>query len=375
MYEGAGPQVKGVVSMCYGDRPMVDATIHVLRQIDVADWIDLRALEAIAPRVGTVEPQVGPALPSGIVPIEQPLDLGLGRIQVGPFDTQVRLRVFDFGVAALRFTFQSVDGSSAALVQLSLDLATHAQAFDGETRRLWAQLEPTVRPALRPNEESLGKTLLEDFTVFVLPSRLEDRSAEEIFAHVLMGEPLGRRLAPSLVHGIAGRAIQYYEDDLVLLARDVALIVEPGGAEDLVDVFELASAQLLEYRFYDALLTRSRAELTRDTARANTAGWIFRSPFAPLARRAALLALEVGEMTDRLEGAITLVGDSYTVEVYREVAKRFRLERAANAIREKVETLASVSEALGSQVESRRSLLLEAMVILLIAIEVIGALR
>ncbi|MBI2895515.1 MAG: hypothetical protein HYY06_18305 [Deltaproteobacteria bacterium] len=353
---------------------MVDTTVHVMRQLDVADSIDLEKLDGARSAAG-LERLSDPALPAGLVPVRQPLDLGLGRFDVGPFSTEARLRVFDFGVAAIRFTFNVPDSSASALAQLSLDLQSHSASFDLAARRVWGEIERKARPALRPGDELLCRTLIEDFTVFVLSARLDDRSAEEIFAHVLLGEPLSRRLAASLVHRIANHAIQYYEDDLVLLARDVALVVEPGGAEDLVDVFEVASAQLLEYRFYDALLARAHGELARDAAQANTTGWIFRSPFAPLARRAAIMALEVGEMTDRLEGAITLVGDSYTVKVYREVAKSFRLERAAAAIRDKIDILASVSEALGSQVHSRRSLLLEVMVIALIAIEVFGALR
>src|SRR5205807_927270 len=96
--------------------------------------------------------------------------------------------------------------------------------------------------------------LMEDFTVFVLPQVPEtDGGSERVFAHILLGEPANRKLAASIVGEVSRRAIRYYEDDLVLVDYDAAVVVDKEEATDLVDIFEVASAQLLELRFYDAL--------------------------------------------------------------------------------------------------------------------------
>ena len=167
---------------------------------------------------------------------------------------------------------------------------------------------------ITPWEDQASPQLMEDFTVFVLPA-VPDGILDEMVAHVLLGEPANRKLAPVVVREIAARAIRYYEDDSVAVDYDTAIVVEAGGAPDLVDIFEIASSQLLELRFYDALLGRALSSLARDVRHARTAAWLLRSPFRKLSRRAAGLVLEIGELTDRLERAITLVGDTYSVQI------------------------------------------------------------
>ena len=353
---------------------MTDVTVHALRQIDIAESIDLDELRRLvggAPlpagaRLGPVEP----ASP-GVVPSSPPVDLTLADVTVGPFTTRVRVRVFDFGVVALRFTFARSGITNGDLVRLGTEVAAQSDPFDREARRLWEVLAPAVGSALTPGES--GIELEEDFTVYVLSGPLPDEAGEATLVHLLLAEPETRRLAPALRRGFLDQAIRYYEDDLLLLAWDTAVIVEATGALDVVSVLEIASAQLLEVRYYDAVVRRATAALTADAARARTTWWLIRSPFTALARRAATLALEVGEIGDRLETAITLVGDSYTVTVYREAARRFRLVESRQAVQSDIETLAAVSETFGTDVQSRRSIVLEVLIILLIFIELLRA--
>jgi hypothetical protein len=217
---------------------------------------------------------------------------------------------------------------------------------------------------------------MEDFTVFVLPELLTgELSPDATFAHMILGEPRSQKLAASTVQELSRRTIRYYEDDLVIVDFDAAVIVDKTGAPDLVDIFEIASAQLLELRFYDGMLGRALERLLRDVRLARTAVWLFRSPFRELARRAAVLALELGELTDRLERAITLVGDTYSTQVYRDAALRFRLAETTASVREKLGIIGRVSEALGHEIYARRDLVLEILVIVLIAVEVVIAFR
>ena len=80
-------------------------------------------------------------------------------------------------------------------------------------------------------------------------------------------------------------------------------------------------------------------------------------------------------MTESLERAITLVGDTYSSQIYRETALRFRLAEARDAVREKVTIIERMSEVLGHEIHSRRDVVLELLVIILIGIEVVVAFR
>jgi len=361
---------------------IVRATIHLLRQLDVGDSVDLervaKLLASRGPRRGaTILRGPDPAAGAGVVLRQEPLDLNLGQVQVGSISSDVRARIFDFGAVGIRFTFELENPKPSELVEMANRLAAESATFDAQARAQWAQLAAQIRDAVIPWEEEPPLTnLIEDFTVFVLPCELDHPlCSEHVLAHVLLGEPDERRLAPSTIQDLARRTIRYYDDDLVLVDYDAAIIVDKEDPADLVDIFEIATAQLLELRFYDAMLSRSMERLLRDVRRARTTTWLLRSPFRELARRAAILALELGEMTDRLERAITLVGDNYSVMIYREATIRFRLAETRTSVREKVSIIDRLSEALGYEIHARRDLILETLVVFLIGLEMIIAFR
>jgi hypothetical protein len=359
----------------------VQPNVHILRQIDVGDSIQLDLVarcreRRVLTRGTTVLGASLQAAAPGVVLRREPVDVRLGRVEVSGFSTEVRARLFDFGVVAFRFTLALGETDAEALIDLGYRLARESAAFEAKAKSLWQELASDLEGAVIPWEEEAATLLTEDFTVFLL---LEvprgDFPPEKAIAHMLLGEPRTQKLAPSTVQELSRRTIRYYEDDLVIVDFDAAVIVDKDGAPDLVDIFEIASSQLLELRYYDAMLGRSLEGLLRDVRRARTAVWLFRSPFRELARRAAILALELTEMTDRLERAITLVGDSYSTQIYRETALRFRLAEASGSVKEKLSMIDRVSEGLGHEIYARRDLVLEILVIVLIAVEIAIAFR
>ncbi len=359
---------------------MSEVAVHVLRQIDVADGIDLARLSN---ELRSLEPTRGAAVlraperasGAGVVLRNEPLDLRLGRRHVGSFTTNVRLRVFDFGVVGVRFTFTVEVEDGPALIDVAARVNADSTSFDREARSLWKELAGKAGDAVAPWEDQQAQPLIEDYAVFVLPKVPEVPDLDDTLARVLLAEPMKRRLAPSLVREIARRSIRYYEDDLVLVEYDTAVLIEDAGSALLVDLFEIASAQLLEFRYYDALLGRALAALASDVRRARTAAWLLRSPYSVISRRAASLALEVSELNDRLERAITLVGDTYTVQIYREAAVRFRIPEAGSAVREKIGMIGRVAEVVGREVQTRRDMALELLIILLIFLELVIAVK
>ncbi|MGA2449049.1 MAG: hypothetical protein ABTD50_10265 [Polyangiaceae bacterium] len=359
----------------------MDVSVHVLRQIDVADSIDLtrlsEALRELEPTRGAAVVR-GPERPTGagVVLRNEPLDLQMRQRTVGGFASSVRLRVFDFGVVGVRFTLVARTPAVADLIGLAASIAAESGAFDREARNLWKDISVHARDAVSPWEEAPAVPLIEDYTVFVLPKAPDAEDADDALAHVLFNEPARRRLSRSLVKEVGRRAIRYYEEDLVIVDYDTAILVDETGGAPLVDIFEIASAQLLEFRYYDALLSRALGALAADVRQARTAAsLIIRSPYSRVSRRAASLALEVSELNDRLERAITLVGDTYTVQVYREASLRFRLAEAGNAVREKIGMIGRAADVVGREVQTRRDTALELLVVFLILLEIIIAIK
>ena len=74
----------------------------------------------------------------------------------------------------------------------------------------------------------------------------------------------------------------YFEDDLVILNWDNALMIEPSGSMEIADILEFANAQLLELRYYDDVVDKELGPFTgtfrkraprRSGKSRNTRGW------------------------------------------------------------------------------------------------------
>jgi hypothetical protein len=347
---------------------------HILRVIDVGSSVDLtaatRALHGKrGPDLLTAPGRRGGGA-SGVKLAMPPLDLDLGKQTVAGREVTLRVRLFEFGVASFRFELDLSGYTPAELIALAAEVEDDG-GFDGAAREAWAALAPKLDRAVR---EPLVVDFVEDYAVFVL-ARDPDAgggapSPGETITRLLLGEADPQRLASEQIEAVRARAIRYFADDLVVVDYDAAVIVDPACGAELVDLFELATARLLELRYYDALLAKAcEAIVVTTAARGSSARFWRRSPFAGAAERAATLLLELTQLTDRFERSITLLGDAHSVLVYQEAEARLRIAEAQRGVDEKLTSLARFAEVLGDQLHERRGLTLESVVVLLIAIE------
>lgn len=350
-----------------------EATAYVLRLLDVGAAIDLdlalRQLKGWSVQRGpsTLRGPLG-AGAGGVLLSQSPVDVDCGEVEVGGATVAARFRLFEFGIASVRFALAIGHLDGDGLVELAASVEDDA-GYDEVARALWVKLGADLGPAVRsPGEISF----IEDYSVFVLPEAPgpAERS-DELLARLLLGEDSERALSRQQIDEALSRGVRYFADDLVLVDYDAAVVVDPTCSAELVDIFELSSAHLLELRYYDQLLSRSVATLVAEAARRQG---LLRSPFYKLTERAMLLVLEVGELADDFSHAITLMGDTYSVQVYRLSAERLRIAEAAAAVHQKLEALARSAEALHSHVEARRGVALEVLVVVLIALEIALAL-
>jgi hypothetical protein len=189
---------------------------------------------------------------------------------------------------------------------------------------------------------------VEDYVLFEFARVRGTKPADEALAalepaRLILAEP-DRELSPAAVEGHISRALSYYVDDAAVIGWNAALVLDPDGSRDELEVLEVATARLLELRYYDRLLAKELASVYDAVARARGSFGLLRSPFEAVTRRAAQLFVEMTDLYDRVEGAITLVGDAYTARLYREASLRFRLDAYSAAVKEKLGTLARVAE-------------------------------
>src|SRR4029079_5096515 len=129
----------------------------------------------------------------------------------------------------------------------------------------------------------------------------------------------------------------YYKDDLVILTWDRAFIYEPRGDSDVIDVLEVANAQLLEMRYYDELLDAALPRMYDLIEGAQRAVGLFASwRFANLARRLTTLVAEVTELTEKVDNALQVTEDVYLARVYAAALELFRVRAVGAAVDRKL---------------------------------------
>lgn len=210
-----------------------------------------------------------------------------------------------------------------------------------------------------------------------------------IFARELEGKPtaeqvlassglarllLGEREAISAQEEkeVLGYAFSYTPNDLAVVEWNAAFLYEPSGSEDIVDLLEIANAQLLELRYFDSVLD---AELARmyDVVGQKQGSLLF-SPYKRLARELMQTLIELSEFIERVDNSLKIVGDVYLARVYEAALKELRIARWAEQVSRKHRLLQQTYSLLKGETDTGRALTLETMVVLLILFEIVMAL-
>lgn len=356
--------------------------LAALRLFDIAYAIDLaRAEAAWLAHVGGASSRThlantpAKALAFGVPPLRMPMapiSLVLDGVTV---TAQVSVRLYDFGVAALAVRVGVVDAPWPVFVAQfnALDRAVGPTAAAGFWTSLLDQVCTAIAPALdRPAPDA---SLQEDYllgTVYALDEPLDALALSERvdLAGLLSGE--SRPLSEGARRDLLARSYSYYADDLVVLTWDRAFVYEPRGDSDVADVIEVANAQLVEFRYYDALLDD---ELPRMYGRVEDArgavSLLAARRFAHLARRLYTLVAEATELTEKVDNALQVTEDVYLARVYSAALELFRVPSLSASVDRKLAIIRDTYAALYEEASSRRAELLEVAIVLLIVLEVV----
>jgi hypothetical protein len=165
----------------------------------------------------------------------------------------------------------------------------------------------------------------------------------------------------------------YYGDDLAIVTWDSALVVEPGDQDtDLQYILEFANAQLLELRYYDALLDAELPKLYDDIEAARARHAVFPGRrFAALLQRLQAQVADSTELVERVENALKVTDDVYLARVYSAALELFRGRTWRAGIDRKLAILRDTYAMLNGEAQAARSETLEIAIVLLIVLEVI----
>jgi hypothetical protein len=189
-----------------------------------------------------------------------------------------------------------------------------------------------------------------------------------VLARILRAE--SQPLSPQEVSDATACRIAFGAADMTLIDGDAAIVLD-RDAEDIIAVLEFANVELLEMRYLDRKLDGALDQAYRALSRQ---GW--RQVLRPgTARddmhRIAQMQVDGALLFEGVNNALKLVGDQFLARVYRLASERFHLADWDASILRKLQTLEGIYSKFSDAVASRRLEVLEWIVILLIALEIV----
>ena len=351
--------------------------VRILAFFDIAEAIEMDSLR------GLLGPEASPRSP-GFVHLtpeyaqaqHQPILESVNAVGLPTGETlDARIKYYWFGVASVELTTR-FECEFAALPAWSYRWMSAPEVEKTTEDLLRSRLE-RIRPTLiKPS----AKWLDEDYLVIDIQSaRYTDDSrpataaemvqynADEI-AQVVRGEIV--RLSAGERDEVVRGALSYYQNDLIVVGWAAALVYDkPEAASAIIDMLEYANTQLLEFRYYDEVLTTLLSNVYSSLEGHES----FRNRWR-LPRRAVRvnrLRLDIMDLAERTDYAVKFISDTYYARVYRLCSAKIGVEDYRALVDEKLKTAGELYEFMVAQFNERRMFVIEVVVAVLVLLDVI----
>ncbi|HEX4772535.1 MAG TPA: hypothetical protein VH351_17000 [Bryobacteraceae bacterium] len=354
------------------DNATLTGTLRGLQLFDIAESIDLQRLQSIIGTIPRREPAFRHPAPDYVRFERPPITQTIGTQRMMGADVEVRIRYFDYGVASIELKIPFRAGWHELLKlangwMLSPDMETFAEQI------LRGALAKTGETLIKPHE----KWISEDYYIVqVDPVRQGDAnlSAEDLLrdrgeeiAQLVRGETqtlsAGERLE------VLQSSISYYPTDLLVVAWVAAFLYDtPQGATPTVDLLEYANTQLLEFRYYDEVLTKVLSDVYKQLEHRHTM-WA-RWKMARQAETLNTIRLDFEELAERTENAIKFLSDMFNARLYRLAAARIGVSDYRSLVTEKLNTARDLYESMVNEFHQGRAFFLELMVVVILLVEI-----
>jgi len=353
---------------------------RMLNFFDIAEAIDLEKLRALlgskaAPRSpGFVHltPEYAQAQNAPLEEALEPVTLSSGEKLGG------KIKYYWFGVAS---------------VELATPFQCDLNALCGDSYR-WMnapEVEKAAEDMLRARLERFQPTLIkpsskwldEDYLVIDIQSASHEDgrppTAKELLTQygdqiteLVRGEltPLSAAERDEILRD----ALSYYPTDLIVVGWAAALVYDkPDATSAIIDLLEYANTQLLEFRYYDEVLTNLLSNVYSSLE--GHESFLSRWRLPRRAGRVNRLRLDIMDLAERTEYAVKFISDTYYARVYRVISSKIGVQDYKALVSEKLKTAGELYEFMVAQFNERRMFVLELVVAVLVALDVILLLR
>jgi hypothetical protein len=164
-----------------------------------------------------------------------------------------------------------------------------------------------------------------------------------------------------------GKYFSYYEQDIVVIDWDAAVVVdEPRNFDEILYIMELANLQLAELEAYDRILDDAVERAYRDVA--STKWWGLQTAVQKNLRE---IRIDLARLSDELSNITKFFGDWHLARIYKGLSDRFHLADWHHTIDEKLKTLDDLYQLLRADRMNRYMLVLEIAIVLLFVLDIV----
>ena len=303
------------------------------------------------------------------------VSLGGEQIQVAgrPVEASISARVFDFGAVSLSAQVSAHPGlgwGAFAEWGAAVGAAPWHELLSRARDRLLARIGPAIdQPGI--------SHVTEDYTVFRVnqlqtaegtpysPAQLEDGEIARLLLHER------RQLTDAARKDLLSPRLSYFEDDLTVLTWGTALVVEPIVEDtDIQFVLEFANAQLLELRWYDAVLDTEVPDIQNRFKQARQGFRLLGRRYSRLLELLQRRVADSVELIERVENSLKVTDDVFLARVYAQAMQEFREHVWRSGIERKIAIVRDTYDMLNAESLARRSETLEAIIVVLIMFEI-----
>jgi hypothetical protein len=291
---------------------------------------------------------------------------------------RVECVIYDFGAASVTYAIP-ISGPLDSLLPLS-DALYENRALLEDSRRRVGRLLTAIAPAV---DRAHIADPVEDYAIFQIESLGAEGEAtpagqpaavlerhRRTLAQILRAEP--GSLSDQEVEDALSTRISYVPGEEVIVDWNAAIILQ-RDAEDARAVLEYANVELLELRRLDDQLDVVLDRSYQLVARRSWRRYLGFSSHRAMSR-IATLQMDSALLFEGVNNALKLIGDQYLARLYRLAAQRLHLPDWDASILRKLQTAESIYSKLSDRQASLRMEVLEWIVIVLIALEVVMSL-
>ncbi|MGC8652169.1 MAG: hypothetical protein ACP5UH_02880 [Candidatus Micrarchaeia archaeon] len=279
---------------------------------------------------------------------------------------KVQVAVYETGIFSIRFRYQFT-GDLSVLRKVTFDNRVK-DFLESTAAKERSKIEKVLSKiaAIATNEQSEAYRF---YYINVDKRKLSDKD-KKLVAGLLIDEQNSDTLSNQYVDEVTGRSLVYNEDDILYVGWESAVMIDTDSAyEPELIITEIANAQLLEMRIYDAYITKIIG--TTEKLIPNALALLKRGALKKLNMQLGSFYSKAMDMLNTVNDTIVGFGEWYLSRLYGLYDEAFKLSYWRGSLEKKLESINNRRTFISDVLRGQRDEILEWIVILLIVVEVV----